>query len=167
MGLDHILFILTVFFMHSELKVVILQCSVFTISHSISLALAASDIFVLGTTVIEPLIALTILFSAIQNIASDKINKGRWLLIFVFGLIHGLGFASALKTNGIPTNKFANSLVAFNIGVEIAQLMVILVAYWSAGRWFSNKIWYKNRIVYPISALTACVAMYWTIMRIQ
>jgi hypothetical protein len=87
-------------------------------------------------------------------------------LIFGFGLIHGLGFANALKEIGLPKNQFLSSLLSFNIGVEIGQITIIFAAYFLISKWFSNKIWYKERIVYPISTIIACVALYWTIERI-
>lgn len=166
MGFDHILFILTLFFMNKSLRMVVIQCSVFTIAHSISLALSAANIILPDTAVIEPLIAVSILFTAIQNIVNDRVNKWRIVIVFLFGLIHGMGFANALKENGIPDDHFVTALVAFNIGVEIAQIAIVLLAYLLISKWYSEKTWYKQRIVYPISACIACIAFYWTIARI-
>jgi hypothetical protein len=112
------------------------------------------------------LIAISILFTAIENIVHDKINPWRIALIFGFGLIHGLGFANALKEIGLPKNQFLSSLLSFNIGVELGQITIILAAYFLISKWFSNNIWYKERIVYPICTIIACVALYWTIERI-
>lgn len=166
LGFDHILFILTLFFLSSKIKTVVLQCSVFTVAHSLSLALCASGLILPNSNVIEPLIALSILFTAIENIVQDKINPWRIVIIFSFGLIHGMGFANALSAIGLPKNQFLTSLLSFNLGVEIGQISIILGAYFLISKWFSDKIWYKNRIVYPISSLIACVALYWTIERI-
>ncbi len=166
LGFDHILFILTLFFFSSKIKSVLVQCSVFTAAHSLSLGLAASGFIIPNATIVEPLIALSILFTAIENIVHDKINPWRLVLIFGFGLIHGLGFANALKEIGLPKNQFLTSLLSFNIGVELGQITIIFAAYFLIGKWFSNKIWYKEKIVYPISSIIACVALYWTIERI-
>ena len=166
MGFDHILFILTLFFMNTSLRMVVIQCSIFTIAHSISLALSAANIILSDTNVIEPLIAASILFTAIQNILSEKVNRWRVVIIFIFGLIHGMGFASALKNNRILDNHFISALVAFNIGVELAQIAIILLAYFLISKWFREKPWYKHKIVYPISAAIASIALYWTIIRV-
>jgi hypothetical protein len=166
LGFDHILFILTLFFLSFKIKSVLIQCSVFTAAHSLSLGLAASGFIIPNANIVEPLIALSILFTSIENIVHDKINPWRLFLIFGFGLIHGLGFANALKEIGMPKNQLLSSLLSFNIGVELGQITIIFAAYFLIGKWFSNKTWYKERIVYPISSIIACVALYWTIERI-
>ena len=165
-GFDHILFILCLFFYNSKLKTVLLQCTIFNIAHSLALGLSASGIVIYNANLIEPLIALTILYAAIENIFFVKKSTLRYLLIFIFGLIHGLGFATALKEIGIPKEQFFTSLLSFNIGVELGQITIIIAAYFLVSKWFSNKIWYRERIVYPISTLIGCVALYWTIERI-
>ncbi|MBC7523305.1 MAG: HupE/UreJ family protein [Flavobacterium sp.] len=166
MGFDHILFILCLFFYSSKLKTVLLQCTIFTLVHSLSLGLAAFGIVIYNSKIIETLIALTILYTAIENIFFTQNSKIRYLLIFIFGLIHGLGFAKALKEIGIPKTQFFTSLISFNIGVELGQISIILAAYFLISKWFSNKIWYKERIVYPISSAVGCVALYWVIERV-
>lgn len=165
-GFDHILFILCLFFLSSKIKTVVLQCSVFTLAHSLSLGLAASGLVMPNAAFIEPLIAFSILFTAIENIVSKGVNPFRLLVIFIFGLVHGLGFATALKEIGIPKEQFLSSLFSFNLGVELAQLVVVLAAYYILSKWFREKYWYKERIVYPISASIACIALYLTIARI-
>jgi len=166
LGFDHLLFILTLFFLSSNLKTMLIQCSIFTLAHSFSLALAASGLMVPNASIVEPLIALSILFTAIENIVHGKINPWRLVLIFGFGLIHGLGFAKALNEIGMPKNQFFTSLLSFNIGVEVGQITVIAAAYFLISKWFSKKSWYKERVVYPISTIIACVALYWVIERI-
>ena len=166
LGLDHILFILSIFFLNSKLKLVVIQCSIFTLAHSISLGLAASGILMPNSNYIEPLIALSILFTSLENIIHSKVNPYRLLILFVFGLIHGMGFATALKEIGIPKEQFFTSLLSFNIGVELGQIVVLLLGYFLISKWFANKTWYKERVVYPISSFIGCVALYWTIERI-
>lgn len=166
MGFDHILFILCLFFLNSKVKSIVIQCSVFTVAHSLTLGLATYGLIIPNTSFIETLIALSILFTAIENIISAGVNPLRLLLVFVFGLIHGLGFASALKDIGIPKEQFISSLLSFNLGVELGQLTVILSSYFLISKWFSHKVWYKERIVYPISVIIGCIALYWTINRI-
>ena len=166
LGFDHILFILCLFFLSSKIKSVVIQCSVFTIAHSLSLGLAASGLIIPNASIIEPLIALSILFTAIENIISNQVNPFRLIIIFAFGLIHGMGFATALKEIGIPKEQFIASLLSFNFGVEIGQIVIIIAAYFLISKWFSDKIWYKKRIVYPISSIIGCIALYWTIERL-
>ena len=165
-GFDHILFILSIFFLNSKLKSVVIQCSIFTLAHSISLGIAAYGVVIPNSNFIEPLIAVSILFTSLENIIHSKVNPYRFLILFVFGLIHGLGFATALKEISISKEQFITSLLSFNIGVEIGQTVVILLAYFLISKWYSNKPWYKERLVYPISSLIGCIALYWTIERI-
>ncbi len=165
-GFDHILFILSIFFLNSNIKSVIIQCSVFTFAHSISLGLTAAGYILPNSKIIEPLIALSILFTSIENIVHDKVNSWRLTVIFLFGLIHGMGFASALKEIGTPQTNFLSSLLSFNFGVEFGQITIILLAYFLISKWYINKPWYKLRIVYPISSIIGCIALFWTIQRI-
>jgi hypothetical protein len=166
LGFDHILFILSLFFLNSKIKSVLIQCSVFTLAHSLSLGMASAGFIVANSSVIEPLIAVSILFTAIENIVHSKINAWRMAIVFGFGLIHGLGFASALQEIGLPKGQFLSSLLSFNLGVEFGQITIILAAYFLVSKWFSDKKWYKERIVYPISSVIGCIALYWTIERI-
>lgn len=166
LGFDHILFILTLFFLNSKIQSVIIQCSVFTLAHSLSLGLAASGCILPNSNYIEPLIAFSILYTAIENIVLTRVNPFRLAIIFVFGLIHGMGFASALQQLGIPKEEFFTSLFSFNIGVELGQIVVILLAYFLISKWFAAKSWYKERVVYPLCSLIGCISLYWLIERI-
>ena len=166
LGFDHILFILSIFFLNSKLKSVIMQCSVFTIAHSISLGLTAAGYIIPPSQIIEPLIALSILFTSVENIVHDNVNPYRLIIIFLFGIIHGMGFASALNEIGLPPSDFFTALFSFNLGVELGQVSIIIAAYLLIGKWFSKKTWYKLRIVYPLSSAIGCIAFYWTIERI-
>lgn len=166
LGFDHILFILSIYFLNSNIKSVIIQCSIFTIAHSLSLGITAAGYIVPNTIIIEPLIAMSILFTSIGNIVNTKIDAYRLLIIFIFGLIHGMGFASALKEIGLPSHNFLSALFSFNIGVEFGQITIILLAYFLISKCFSKYDWYEPRIVFPISCAIGCIALYWTIERI-
>lgn len=166
LGFDHMLFILSIYFLNSNVKSVIIQCSVFTVAHSLSLGFAAAGYIMAPSAIVEPLIALSILFTSVENIVHDKVNPYRLIIIFIFGLIHGMGFASALKDIGLPENNFLTALISFNFGVEFGQITVILAAYFLVSKWFSNKSWYKQRIVYPVSSVIGSIALFWTIERI-
>jgi hypothetical protein len=123
-------------------------------------------IIVLPPAIIEPIIALSIAFIAIENILLSELKPWRVLVVFGFGLVHGMGFASALNELGLPRNAFYTSLLSFNIGVELGQITVISVIYFSLIYWFGHKPWYRKVIVYPLSGLIALVALYWTYSRI-
>jgi hypothetical protein len=165
LGLDHILFVLSLFLLSPSLKVIIWQATAFTIAHSITLGLAMYGVVSSPPQIVEPIIALSIMFVAIENIITQKLKPSRILIVFAFGLIHGLGFAGALKELGLPKREFFNALISFNIGVELGQLSIILFAWFLLGKWFSQKTWYRSRIVNPASITIAIVAFYWTIER--
>ena len=165
LGLDHILFVISIYLLNPKLKAVIWQATAFTIAHSITLGLAMYSIITPPTHIIEPIIALSIMFVAIENIITDKLKSTRIFIVFVFGLIHGMGFASALTDLGLPKSQFFTSLITFNVGVELGQITVILLAWILVGKWFSDKLWYRKRIVIPISIVIAVIGLYWTIER--
>ena len=166
LGLDHILFVLSVFFLEPRLKPVLVQATAFTLAHSITLGLAMYGIIQPATAVVEPIIALSILFVAIENIFAERLNPWRVAIVFGFGLVHGLGFAGALTELGLPKKSFFESLVAFNVGVELGQVSVILLAWALVGRWFAEKPWYRRRVVVPASVAIGLVAAYWTVERV-
>lgn len=140
-GLDHILFVLGLFFLAAQFRPLLLQVSLFTLAHTITLALAALghtqfiDDFMQATLgiafidIVEPLIALSIAYVAIENIFMKGISPWRPYVIFVFGLLHGLGFASVLAEFGLPDDTFVAALIGFNVGVEVGQLAVIAVMF--------------------------------------
>jgi hydrogenase/urease accessory protein HupE len=166
LGLDHILFVLSIFFLEPRLKPVLWQATAFTIAHSITLGLAMYGLIAPPTAIVEPIIALSILFVAIENIFASRLNPWRVALVFAFGLIHGLGFASALTGLGLPRNMFFESLISFNIGVELGQVTVILLAWLLVGRRFGQRTWYRQRVVIPASVVIGLVAAYWTVERV-
>src|SRR4029079_19346951 len=118
------------------------------------------------SAITEPIIALSIVFVAIENILFSQLKAWRILIVFMFGLIHGMGFASALNEIGLPPNKFYTSIIAFNAGVELGQATIILVIFSSLVALWGKKTWYRKRIVYPLSTVIAIVAGYWTISRL-
>ncbi|HQU56190.1 MAG TPA: HupE/UreJ family protein, partial [Chitinophagaceae bacterium] len=129
LGFDHILFMISLYLLKPKLKPVLLQASIFTLAHTVSLGLSMYRIITPPSAIIEPLIAASILFVALQNIFSRKIKTTRLAIVFLFGLVHGMGFASALGQLGLPQNRFFSSLLLFNLGVELGQVTVILVAW--------------------------------------
>lgn len=165
MGLDHILFIVGLFLFNPKLKSILIQSTVFTVAHSVTLILSSYDIIAPPETIVEPLIALSIAYIAIENIFLQDLKPTRIVVVFLFGLLHGMGFAGALSEVGLPENAYLLSLISFNIGVELGQVTVILLAYLLIAKWFSRKPWYRSRIVIPISIVIAIIALYWSIDR--
>ncbi len=165
LGFDHILFILSLFLLSPKLKTIIWQATAFTVAHSITLGLAMYDMVSAPPHIIEPIIALSIMFVALENVITDKLKPTRILIVFAFGLVHGLGFAGVLKDLGLPKREFFNALISFNVGVELGQLAIILAAWFLFGKWFNQKPWYRSHIVNPLSILIAIIALYWTIER--
>lgn len=165
-GVDHILFILCVFFLNKNLKQIVLQASMFTLAHSITLCMAMYGMINPPGEIIEPLIAFSIVLLALENIFFDKVKPWRMVMVFLFGLVHGMGFAGALSELGMPQYAFASALISFNIGVELGQLAIILVMYLLVAKLFSGKVWYRRRIVIPTAVIIAFIASYWTVERI-
>jgi len=165
-GLDHILFVIGLFLLSTRLGPLLWQVTTFTLAHSITLALAALGIVTVSPGIVEPLIAASIVFIAVENIMTDRLHSWRLVTVFVFGLLHGLGFAGVLAEVGLPPGQFVSGLIGFNIGVELGQLAVIAACYLLVGFWFSHRSWYRPVIVYPASAAIALVAAYWFIERV-
>lgn len=165
-GFDHILFILCIFFLNTSIRKIVLQATMFTLAHSITLGLAMYGIIRPPVQLIEPLIALSIVCLAVENLYSDQVRPWRIVMVFLFGLVHGMGFAASIADTGMPRYAFAEALIAFNLGVELGQLSIIGTMYFFVARLFAGKPWYRLRIVIPASLIIALVAGYWTIERI-
>jgi hypothetical protein len=165
-GLDHIFFIIGICLLGTNIKTILWQATAFTLAHSITLALSMKNIIVAPGQVVEPIISLSIMFVAIENMITDKLKAWRILIIFTFGLIHGMGFASALNEIGLPPGKFLLSVLSFNLGVEIGQVLVILAVFALIIKPFRNMLWYRKFILAPISCCIAIAALYWTVLRV-
>jgi hypothetical protein len=164
-GFDHILFIVALFLIKPRLKAVLAQATLFTIAHTITLGLALYGIISPPSHIVEPIIALSIVFVCIENTVATKLNWWRYVLIFVFGLIHGCGFAGALAEAGLPQKDFLFGLLSFNAGVELGQAAIIAVLYILTRKVYQREI-YRSRILIPASMCIAMVALYWTFERI-
>lgn len=164
-GLDHILFVLALFFASTRLKPLFIQISVFTVAHTITLGLAAAGWISAPGAFVEPLIAISIAFVAVENLLVREMTPWRPLVVFGFGLFHGLGFASVLIDLGLPEDQFLTALVGFNIGVELGQISVVLAAWWLL-RWWFPRPWYRSRIAMPASLLIALTGAWWAFQRV-
>jgi hypothetical protein len=165
-GLDHVLFVLGIFLLAVRLKPVLWQVTAFTLAHTITLALTIYGMVSLPSTIVEPLIALSIVYVAVENIFTDKLHAWRPLVVFCFGLLHGMGFAGVLREIGLPRSEFVPALLAFNVGVEGGQLTVIFTAFLIVGLPFREKPWYRRRVVVPGSLVIAAVGLYWFVQRV-
>lgn len=163
-GLDHILFVLGLFFFATQMRPLLLQVSAFTIAHTITLALAATGVVSIPGSVVEPLIAASIVYVAVENILGIGNTKWRTIFVFGFGLLHGLGFASVLGDFGIAQGRFVEALIGFNVGVELGQLAVIAIAFALVG-WFMKAEWYRRAIVIPASLVIAGIGAWWVVER--
>jgi HupE / UreJ protein len=166
LGLDHILFVVGLYLLSPHWKPLLMQVTAFTIAHSITLALGLYGVVAVSPRIVEPLIALSIAYVAIENIVTGKLQPWRPFVVFAFGLLHGLGFAGILQEVGMPRSDYAAGLIGFNVGVELAQLFVIGVAWALSGLWFGQRSWYRQRVVWPASAAIAAIGIFWTIERI-
>ncbi len=165
-GSDHILFVLGIFLLSTRLKPVLLQVTAFTVAHTITLALTIYGVVSLRPAIVEPLIALSIVYVAVENVATSELKPWRIALVFGFGLLHGMGFAGVLSQLGLPRSEFLTALLCFNAGVELGQLSVILAAFVLIGLPFRRNPWYRRRVVVPLSVAIAAVGLFWAIQRI-
>ena len=164
-GLDHILFVVGLFLLSASVGALLWQITSFTLAHSVTLALGMLGWIQVSPAIVEPLIAASIVYVCLENVFHERLSRWRPVIIFLFGLLHGLGFASVLTDIGLGSEHFALGLVAFNIGVELGQLSVILLCFLAVGFWFRNKSWYRSRISIPASLAIACVGIYWFLER--
>ncbi len=167
-GLDHILFVLALFLSTRRLRGLLWQISAFTVAHTMTLGMAASGVISPPASIVEPLIAATIAFVAIENLVFRDMTRWRPLVVFAFGLIHGMGFAGFFGELGLPEGQFWSALVGFNIGVEIGQLAVILgaaIVLWPL-RSRLSELAIRRYIAMPASALIGLTGLIWTLQRL-
>jgi hypothetical protein len=129
------------------------------------LFLSTYGIFSLPSRYVEPGIALSIAWIAIENVFKPRLGPGRLAVVFAFGLVHGLGFASSLSDIPFPKHDFIVALLGFNFGVDFGQLFVIAVAFMLVG-WFRHRLWFRSRVANPCSLVIAAIGLFWAIQRI-
>jgi hydrogenase/urease accessory protein HupE len=165
-GLDHILFVLGIFLLSTRLSSILVQVTAFTVAHSVTLGLTMYGVVSLPSRIVEPLIALSVAYVAIENIMTSKLTPWRPAVVFGFGLLHGMGFADALTGLQLPRSEIIPALISFNVGIELAQLTVIAAAFFAVAAWYRDKPWYRARFVVPASAIIAAIGLFWTVQRI-
>jgi hydrogenase/urease accessory protein HupE len=165
LGLDHILFVVGLFLLSAHLRPLLWQISAFTLAHTLTLGLSIYGVISLPASVVEPLIALSIAYVGLENCLYSQLKPWRVLLVFCFGLLHGMGFAGVLSEIGLPAGEFLTALLSFNLGVEFGQLTIVALGFLLVG-WFRNKSWYRAVIVIPLSLLISAAGLYWTWERV-
>lgn len=166
-GFDHLLFLFSLVIVSRRLMTTVQMVTTFTVAHSITLALATFDLVRLPARVVEPLIAASILFVAIENLVRRDVPTNRVWLVFGFGLIHGLGFASVLRELGVsasPTGVLV-PLLSFNLGVELGQLLVVLLIA-PLMFWAGRSAHFERRLVPAASVLIAGAGAFWLVERL-
>lgn len=171
LGYDHIAFLVAVVLWARRLVPVIKVVTAFTVAHSITLSLATLNVVVIPSAIVEPAIAASIVYVAMENFFTRNIDK-RWRITFAFGLVHGFGFAGALREIGLPTNAVATALAAFNIGVEVGQVaivsivvptLIVLDRFMAVDR---AKPVRAAALVYALSAVITLLGSYWFFTRV-
>ena len=165
-GIDHIVFILGLTLISKRLIDLVIQVTAFTVAHSVTLALGLYGVLNLPASIVEPLIAASIVFIAVENCLKTQVQRSRTAVVFAFGLLHGLGFASVLTELGLPARDFVVGLLAFNVGVELGQLLIIAMAYFAVGIWVVQAPWYRSRVAIPLSLAIGCLGLYWLVERL-
>jgi hypothetical protein len=165
-GIDHVLFVVALCLGTHTAKNIITQVSAFTVAHTVTLILSMQNVLEVSSALVEPLIAFSIVCLAAENYWLPNAKNWRPALVFIFGLLHGMGFAGALSETGLPPDGFYTALFSFNIGVEAGQLAIILLLV------LAFQLMHKNikRAVNPIklagNIAIALVAMCWFFQRI-
>ena len=168
-GLDHILFVIGLFLFSQTWRPLLSQITAFTLAHTVTLGLATLGFITIQPTqmwLVEALIAISITYVAIENIFRPKLGWWRMVVVFVFGLLHGLGFASVLSDLGLAKEQFLLSLIAFNVGVEFGQLAVVAGAIFLLTLPFGRSTRYRKFVVIPGSIAIALIGFWWAIERI-
>ena len=153
-GFDHILFVLGLFFFSYKLKPLLIQVTTFTIAHSITLILGGLGYVNISPVIVEAIIAASIIWIGVENVFRKSMNISRIGVIFCFGLLHGLGFASMFKLIGLEGTDYFLNLLSFNVGIEIGQIitlspLIILIPL------FNRLSWYRILIAIPASIIIA------------
>lgn len=164
-GLDHVLFVLGLFFLSPRYKPLLLQLTAFTAAHTLTLAVVASGLARPPASLVEPLIAASIVFVGVENLSRRHLDGKRLAIVVLFGLLHGTGFAGVLAEHGLPAGHEWVALAAFNLGVELGQVVVVLIALaltWPARVDNEHPRWIRV----PASGAIALMGLIWVVERV-
>ncbi|GED69924.1 membrane protein [Brevibacillus reuszeri] len=162
-GYDHLLFLFSLLLARQTFKQYAMVITSFTIAHSLTLTLTVLGLISIPSSIVEPAIALSICYVAIENIFSKKVNN-RWIVTFFFGLIHGMGFADLLMEMNLPKSELAVDIFSFNVGIEAVQLAIVAVllpVLIRLGSWN-----YSKKAINVGSAIALCLGGIWFVERI-
>ena len=162
-GYDHIMFLLALIVIGGRLGILVKIVSAFTVAHSITLILSALEVVTLPDRLIESGIAFSIAYVAAENFWIQRVDH-RWVLTFIFGLIHGFGFANVLRDLGLPSKGLLASLLAFNVGVEIGQIAIVAILFPLV--LFAGRTGHRRRVVQTVSAVVLLFGLGWFVERV-
>lgn len=165
-GMDHMLFVLGLFFLSLKWRPLLSQVTAFTVAHTITLGLSMYGLISVPDAIVNPLIALSIAYVGIENLVTKELKPWRVLVVFAFGLLHGIGFASALTSMQLQRSDYLHALISFNVGVELGQLSVLLMAFIAFALWFGGQPYYRKAFVIPGSLLIGLTGLVWTVQRL-
>jgi hypothetical protein len=166
LGWDHILFIIGMALSSLLWRKLLLLVTTFTLAHTLTLGLAMVGVVEVSARIVEPLIAFSIVYVAIENLMTHQSIKRKSIIVFLFGLIHGLGFATMLKEFEMAPEFFVTTLIGFNIGVELAQVVIVLGVVGVLLILHRLKLNYRQLVVVPISILIALIGFWWGVERL-
>jgi hydrogenase/urease accessory protein HupE len=164
-GYDHLVFLLGMVLVRGRLRSVLGVVTAFTIAHSITLALSTLDVWAPRPSLVEPAIALSIAYVGIENFFVRSI-RGRWRVTFPFGLIHGFGFAGALKEIDLPRAQIPTALVSFNLGVELGQLAVLALLLPLIALARNKAPWFETKGAKVMSGAIVLAGVVWFVLRV-
>jgi hydrogenase/urease accessory protein HupE len=165
-GPDHILFLVGLLLLGGPVRRLFLIVSAFTVAHSITLSLAALNIFSPSARIIEPAIALSIVYVGIDNLMVGRGRDVRAWIAFAFGFIHGFGFASVLREMSLPTQALGWSLFSFNVGVEIGQLFIVGIVASALMALRANNEALSRRVAFAGSVVVILAGAFWFVQRV-
>lgn len=166
LGADHILFVLGLFLLSLHWRPLLWQITAFTVAHTLTLALSIYGVVAVPATIVEPLIAASIAYVGVENLLTRRLHTWRILVVFAFGLLHGLGFGGVLLQLGLPREDFVAALIAFNVGVELGQLAVVAAAFALVFLISRRADVYRRFVVIPGSLAISVAGVLWTIERL-
>lgn len=165
LGLDHILFVLALFLGGREMKTLLIQTGLFTLAHSVTLALSTFGFLSLSPRIVEPLIALSIGIVGLENVlGSSGVSRSRAVAVVLFGLLHGLGFAGVLAETPLGQGQKLAALLLFNVGVELGQIFVLLASLLLSLP-FKDAAHYRRRVQKPLSLVLVVTGLVWAVLR--
>lgn len=163
-GIDHILFVLSLLLVTRRWRDLAIVVTGFTVAHSITLALGALELVTVSSRIVEPVIAASIVYVAIENVISKK-PRARLVVTFIFGLVHGFGFSASLRELGLMGRDLVPALLGFNVGVEVGQLLIVLPLF-PALLWLQKKKRVFRPALVAVSSVVAVVGAWWFVERL-